>query len=77
MTLVDYLAQQRESNYSFKPHPLFTDLTDFSKVKGPMASLFEDQACLGCDEFHQEVLRYKDVIHELILESGVDIDFVK
>ena len=63
--LIDYISQQQESNYTFKSHPFFITMTNFSKYKGPMAILFEDKGCTGCDEFHKEVLMHNDVMREL------------
>ncbi len=63
--LVDYVRQQNESRYKFKSHPLFSSMTDFSKYNGPLAVLFEDKSCVGCDEFHKEVLNHKNVMSEL------------
>lgn len=60
----DYLEQQNKVVYTFRSHKDFELVTDFSKVKGPMAVVFEDKSCAGCDEFHEKVLNSKDVLEE-------------
>lgn len=65
LKLTDYIIQQKKFIYSFKSHPLFTEMTDFSQHKGPLAIVFEDKSCAGCDEFHAKVLNHKTVLPEL------------
>jgi thioredoxin-related protein len=65
MTLADYVRQQNETRYTFRSHPQFVSMTDFSRYQGPMAVLFEDKSCAECDEFHREVLMHKSVMEEL------------
>ena len=65
LKLTDYIRQQKESIYALRTHPLFEKMTDFSKYKEPLAVIFEDKSCAGCDEFHKEVLHHKTVLQEL------------
>lgn len=65
MSLVDYINRQSESRYTLRPNPLFAAMTDFSKYKGPLAVIFEDTGCAGCEEFHKKVLMNKAVLAEL------------
>ncbi|MBD3609947.1 MAG: thioredoxin fold domain-containing protein [Gammaproteobacteria bacterium] len=65
ITFLDYVRLQAKTSYTLKSHPLFSSTTDLSNVKGPLAVIFEDQTCTGCNEFHQEVLHHKDVLQEL------------
>lgn len=65
LPLIDYIARQQETVYTLRTHTNFKNIHDFSGIKGPLALLFEDESCAGCDEFHQEVLNHKDVLQAL------------
>lgn len=65
MKLVDYISQVKEPVYNFRAHPQFIEITNFSSIKEPLAIIFEDRGCVGCDEFHLEVLQHEDVLEEL------------
>jgi len=72
--LSDYIRQQKKNYYSFKPHPYFKQITNFSSQSGPLAVIFEDKACTGCDEFHKEVLNHQSVLKELKKFTVVRLD---
>ena len=72
--LVDYVQQQDELLYAFKPHPQYKDIADFSALKGPLVIIFEDKTCADCDEFHKEVLLHQDVLTELEKFTVVRLD---
>ena len=52
--LNDYLDARKQAGlYSFRDHPRLAEITDLSKTGGkPLAVLFEDNACVACDELH-------------------------
>ncbi|MDH5426095.1 MAG: thioredoxin fold domain-containing protein [Gammaproteobacteria bacterium] len=74
LKLTDYIINQKTSVYHFRSHPLFTQTTDFSKYKGPLAVIYEDKSCAGCDEFHSKVLTHKTVLAELEKFTVVRLD---
>lgn len=65
-TLAEYLDKNLEKDvYQLRENKLFTELTDLSSVKGPLAVIFEDSTCYDCDEFHDKLLARDDVQEEL------------
>ena len=38
--------------YQLREHPQLAEVTDLSRVDGPLALLFEDRACVACDDLH-------------------------
>lgn len=61
-----YLEQQFEKEvYELRPNPMFSGLSDLSRVKGPLAVIFEDSHCHDCDEFHERTLADPGVIEAL------------
>ena len=64
--LAAYLEQKlTEDIYSLRSNPLFSDLSDLSKVSGPLAVIFEDSSCHDCAELHERTLADTRVIEEL------------
>jgi len=51
--------------YSFRDHPRFTKMTDFTRYREPLAVIFEDKNCADCAGFHEKVLSHPDVLAEL------------
>jgi len=72
--LSDYIRQQKKNIYTFKSHPYFKQITNFSSHSTPLAVIFEDKACAGCDEFHKEVLNHQSVLKELKKFTVVRLD---
>ena len=60
----DYIKQKNTPLYRLRSNASFSKMTDFSKYKGPLAIIFEDKMCAGCDEFHEKVLNHIDVRKE-------------
>lgn len=78
-TLVEYLEQTKDktppvSEYTFRTHPLFNSISDFSAIKTPLAVIFEDSHCDACNNFHDKVLQRKDVLSELNKFTVVRLD---
>ncbi|MDH5391683.1 MAG: thioredoxin fold domain-containing protein [Gammaproteobacteria bacterium] len=65
MKLAEYIKLQNKPVYRLMSHQLFSEITDFSVYKKPLAILFENKDCAGCEEFHQKVLQHKQVLEEL------------
>ena len=66
MELTAYLEKVKNKTlYSLKPNKMFKDLSDLSKVEGPLAVIFEDGSCTQCDYMHNKTLTNKDVIKEM------------
>ncbi len=75
MKLADYVGQlQVPSRYPFLDHPLFTDLTDLSSVKTPLAILFEDSGCDACDTLHEGHLKNPAITSVLEKMTVVRLD---
>ncbi|NEX21084.1 thioredoxin fold domain-containing protein [Thiorhodococcus mannitoliphagus] len=53
-TLAAFLETRKtQPSYSFRDHPQFQDIDDLSSVTDkPLAILFEDAACVACDDLH-------------------------
>ena len=69
MKLADYIQQQKQPRqYQLRDHTLFADVTDLSSVAGePLAVLFEDSSCDGCDALHEGHLKNPAILK--VLES--------
>ena len=54
-SLEDYLnARKQEGVYAFRDHPQLEAISDLSQVTDrPLAVLFEDVACVACDDLHE------------------------
>lgn len=71
-TLNDYAAAKRPSEvYSFREHPQIQTIEDLAGVADrPLALLFEDDACVACDELHEGHLadpEIRDILKGLAL----------
>ena len=65
MSLTQYLEKiTKETLYTFIENKMFKDLKDLSKIKTPLAVIFEDGSCTQCDYFHNRLLKDKDVLKE-------------
>ncbi len=65
MTLSQYLEKIiKQTLYTFQENKMFKDLKDLSKIKTPLAVIFEDGSCSQCDYFHNRLLKDKDVLKE-------------
>ena len=65
MTLSQYLEKiTKQTLYTFQENKMFKDLKDLSKIKTPLAVIFEDGSCSQCDYFHNRLLKDKDVLKE-------------
>ena len=75
MTLTQYLDKvKNKTYYTLKSNKLFKNIKDLSKVKGPLAVVFEDGSCTQCDYFHNITLKNKDVQKELSKVTVVRLD---
>ncbi|SFV86026.1 thioredoxin SoxW [hydrothermal vent metagenome] len=64
-TLVDYIERTKKAgNYQLQSNTMFQNITDFSKIKTPLAVIFEDSNCGACEYFHNTTLKNKAVINE-------------
>lgn len=60
--------------YQLRQHALFSQVSDLSAIKGPLAVIFEDSSCFDCVEFHEKLLFRPDVQQELKLFTVVRLD---
>lgn len=51
--------------YQLINDPLFSKTTDFSKLKKPVAVLFEDNDCNECEHFHNKMLSRREIRQQL------------
>ena len=75
MSLADYIdANLTEPVYQFREFPQYQELTDLSRVNGPLAVVIEDQQCYDCEEFYDRMLSREDVQQRLSEYTVVRID---
>lgn len=75
MTLTDYLEKVKSKTlYTLKDNAMFKNITDLSKVRGPLAVIFEDGSCTQCNYLHNKTLKNKDVIKEMSKFTVVRFD---
>ncbi len=75
MSLTDYLDKVKNKTfYTLKENKLFKNITDLSKIDGPLAVAFEDGSCTQCDYLHNTTLKNKDVQEELSKVTVVRFD---
>jgi thioredoxin-related protein len=73
--LNDYVrGRHKPAVYRLRPHPRFTDASDFRAFRQPLAILFEDRDCDQCAEFHDRVLSRPDVQAEMAKFLFVRLD---
>ncbi|HNW66147.1 MAG TPA: thioredoxin fold domain-containing protein, partial [Aliarcobacter cryaerophilus] len=75
MDFTSYLSKlDKKDTYIFIPNKMFKDLNDLSKIKTPVAIIFEDKSCIQCDHFHNKILTNKDVIDEFSKFTVIRVD---
>ena len=75
MDFTSYLSKlDKKDTYAFIPNKMFKDLNDLSKIKTPVAIIFEDKSCIQCDHFHNKILTNKDVIDEFSKFTVIRVD---
>lgn len=66
MSLTQYVEKVKNKTlYTLQKSSLFSDISDLSKVEGPLAVIFEDGSCTQCSYLHNTTLKNKDVISEM------------
>ena len=61
--------------YTFREHPQLKDIKDLSTVADrPLAVLFEDSACVACDELHDGHLKNPEILRALETLTFVRLD---
>lgn len=74
-SLAEYMDSQLSRDaYQLRDNELFTQTSDLSSVKGPLALIFEDGSCYDCDELHDRLLSREDVRKELKPYTIVRLD---
>lgn len=75
MSLTQYLEKVKNKTfYKLQDHALYKNITDFSKISGPLAVIFEDGSCTQCGYLYNTTLKNKDVLHELSKFTVVRVD---
>jgi thioredoxin-related protein len=75
MTLVDFVDKVNDKTlYKLRPSQLYSNLTDLSDIKGPLAVIFEDGSCTQCDYMYDTTFKNRDVISELEKFTVVRLD---
>lgn len=70
-----YLSSvNKKDTYAFIPNKMFKELNDLSKIKTPVAIIFEDKSCIQCEHFHNKILTNKDVIDEFSKFTIIRVD---
>ncbi|MBL7002462.1 MAG: thioredoxin fold domain-containing protein [Gammaproteobacteria bacterium] len=64
--LSEYLDSQfTEAVYQSRANPIFTQTSDLSTIKGPLALVFEDAGCYECNELYDDILAREEVKKEV------------
>ena len=75
MDMASYLNKVgKKEIYKFQTNKMFKDINDMSKIKTPLAIIFEDGSCTQCEYFHNKILTNKDVKGEFKKFTVVRID---
>lgn len=75
MDMTSYLNKiGKKEIYKFQTNKMFKDINDLSKIKTPLAIIFEDGGCTQCEYFHNKILTNKDVKDEFKKFTVVRID---
>jgi thioredoxin-related protein len=62
MKLTEYLEKVKTKTvYTLQDNPMFKDINDLSPIKTPLAIIFEDGGCFNCEDFHNTILKNKEV----------------
>ena len=57
-SLNQYLTSKaKKLPYPKRPNPLFKNITDLSKIKTPLAVIFDQADCAACDKFYNHTLK--------------------
>ena len=74
--LSSYLDSKKKTDlYTFRSHPNLEKTNDLSNVKDrPLAVLFEDNACVDCDQLHDGYLKDPEVLKSLDKMAFVRLD---
>jgi len=65
-SLTVYLGKVKNKTlYTLRDNKSFKNITNLSKIEGPLALIFEDGSCTQCDYLHNKTLKNKDVINEM------------
>ena len=68
-------SRKKAGKYSFRTHPHLKTITDLSSVTDkPIAVLFEDSACVACNELHDGYLKDPEVNESLKKMAFVRLD---
>jgi thioredoxin-related protein len=72
VTLSEYIKPNANKDvYQAKANPLFSNISDLSRVKGPLMVIFEDSSCYDCKEFYDGLLAdplvQKEMAHYVIV----------
>jgi thioredoxin-related protein len=71
---LDAAKAASDSDYQLRPDPRIVEIADLSSVDGPLALLFEDRACVACDDLHDGHLADPEVRKALEPFTLVRID---
>jgi thioredoxin-related protein len=75
LTLSQYANKIKDKSlYTLKSNEMFKDIKDLSKIKTPLAVIFEDGSCTQCDYFHNKTLKNEEVKSELSKFQIVRLD---
>ena len=75
MKLTDYIDKVKNKTlYTLKKNKIFKEITDYSKINGPFAVIFEDGSCTQCNYLHNVTLKNKGVIEEINKFTVVRLD---
>ncbi|WP_198304607.1 thioredoxin family protein [Arcobacter vandammei] len=73
--LATYLNKvEKKEIYKLQANKMFKDINDLSKIKTPVAIIFEDGSCTQCEHFHSKILTNKDVKDEFSKFTVVRVD---
>lgn len=65
-SLPDYMAEHvTKGSYQLRENHLFQPLDNLSKIKGPLAVIFEGSSCDNCDYLHDRLLKHPDILKEI------------
>ncbi|MDC9727067.1 MAG: thioredoxin fold domain-containing protein [Candidatus Thioglobus sp.] len=74
-TLAQYVESLKKTGtYQLQSHAMFAKITDFSKIKAPLAVIFEDKNCDACAYFYNTTLQDKNIKKEFDAFKVVRLD---
>lgn len=75
MKLTEYINKVSDKSlYALRDNPMFSNITNLSKISTPLAVIFEDGSCSSCDFFHDNLMNNKDVVNEFKKYTIVRVD---